>query len=196
MKPEVMRAGLALVMSLLLLAGCQTRPPVADDLHFEEADALRQWDLSARMAYRSAEENGSATLHWEQRDRHGEIRFSGPMGLGGARLEWDQDQATLDTGREQATAPSTGELAWQLTGLWLPVEALEYWVRGLPWPESEAHGVRRDRKGRLRELHQMGWKLEFDRYEEVTGIDLPHRIRAHHGDDQFTLVVHDWRPRS
>ena len=195
MMPAMMRITV-MALTLLLLAGCQVRPPVPADLYFEEAEALRQWDLSARMGYRSAQEDGSATLHWTQGKQQGEIRFSGPMGLGGARLEWDQHQATLDTGREQATAPSTGELAWQLTGLWLPIEALQYWVRGLPWPEGEAHGVRRDREGRLKELSQLGWTLEFDRYKKVAGVPLPHRIRAHHGEDRFTLVVHDWRPRS
>lgn len=178
----------------LALAGCQTRPVVPDDLHFDDPEALQQWDLRARMGYRSTQESGSATLDWTQRRDEGQIRFSGPMGLGGARLDWDPRQATLDTGREQVTATTPAELAWRLTGLWLPVDALHYWVRGLPWPDARGQ-ARHDDDGRLKELQQLGWVLRFDRYETVAGLALPHRIRATHGDDRFTLIVHDWRPQ-
>ncbi len=182
------------LLAMLTLAGCQTLPVVPDDLHFDDPAALEQWDLRARMGYRSVQDSGSATLDWTQRHEEGQIRFSGPMGLGGARLDWDTHEATLDTGREQVTATTPAELAWRLTGLWLPVEALQYWVRGLPWPNARAEALH-DENGRLQELRQLGWELHFDRYETVAGLELPHRIRASHGDDRFTLIVHDWRPQ-
>lgn len=188
-----LRLPLWIIVAGLLLAGCQARPPHAPS-EFQHAGQLQRWTLDGRLGYQSPRDSGSASLEWRQGDNQGSIHFSGPMGFGSARLDWDRNQATLDTGREQARAGSPGELAWQLTGLWLPVEALHYWVRGLPWPYAPSQPTR-DQEGRLQELSQLGWSLRFDRYQPVAGLSLPHRIRASHDGDRFTLLVQDWRPQ-
>ena len=86
-----------------------------------------------------------------------------------------------------------GEVAWDLTGLWLPVSALEYWSRGLVWPGAPAQSEEND-GGRLSRLTQLGWDLEFDRYETVGRVALPHRIKARQGADSFTLLIREWQP--
>ena len=93
--------------------------------------------------------------------------------------------------RHQGRTP--GELAWHLTGFWLPVSALEYWSRGLVWPGAPAQSEEND-DGRLSQLSQLGWDLEFDRYQTVGRVALPHRIKARQGADSFTLLIREWQP--
>ena len=182
----------AWLLAALVLAGCQLRP-AWEEPSFADPNQLQRWTLNGRLGYQTAEDSGNASLEWQQGDAEGRIHFSGPMGFGSARLDWNDDLATLDTGRDQASASSPGELAWHLTGLWLPVEALHYWVRGLPWPHAPAI-AERDDEGRLDRLSQLGWSMQFDRYQPIAGLQLPHRIRARHGEERFTLVVQRWRP--
>ena len=89
------------------------------------------------------------------------------------------------------SGPHPGELAWHLTGFWLPVSALQYWARGLPWPG--APGEASYDLERLQSLEQLGWSLTFDRYETVAGVELPFRIKATQGN-RFTLLIKDWQP--
>ncbi len=178
-------------LAVLFLAGCQTVPSGPGNT----PDALRNWDLSGRLGYRAGNDGGSASIDWQQREQQGQLHFSGPLGIGSAQILWRPGYAELDNGKERIVATGSTELAWRLTGLMLPVEALQYWVRGLPAPALPAQpGF--DELGQLTTLEQAGWTLQFDRYAPVDGLQLPFRIRARSGEDQrFTLVIKDWQPQ-
>ena len=190
-----MQLRLALLMALLSLAACQTPAPAPTGGSLPgSAQSLLNWNLKGRLGYRAGDDGGSASLERRQRDVQGLINFSGPMGFGSAEIRWNPDQAMLDTGKEQLIADDTASLAWRLTGLWLPVEALEYWVRGLPFPRAAYQADHND-SGALAALQQLGWALEFERYSAVPGgASLPHKIRATREDQRFTLLVQDWEP--
>lgn len=175
----------------VLLAACQSQPVVTTD--FSRADQIQRWNMNGKLGYRTAEDGGSATFDWHQTPRHGEIHFSGPLGFGSAELTWRPGVARLRTGKGEWQARSPGELAWHLTGFWLPVSALEYWSRGLQWPGAPGEAQTND-AGQITHLQQLGWRLEFDRYENIGRVALPHRIKATQGEDRFTLLIREWQP--
>lgn len=181
----------ATIALALLLGACQSRLP--DAPLPQSVEALHNWNLSGRLGYRAGNDGGSASVDWRQRHPGGELRFSGPVGIGSARLFWSPDGAELDTGKEQLRADSSAELAWRLTGLWLPVEALQFWVRGLPWPDAQWQ-EQRNAAGQLEQLTQLGWQLDFSDYRSAGALSLPQRIRASHQDQRFTLVIRHWEP--
>ncbi|MBQ0752631.1 MAG: outer membrane lipoprotein LolB [Gammaproteobacteria bacterium] len=177
--------------ALILLSGCQALRGT-HEIGSTPA-ALTDWNLDGRFGYRAGNDGGSASVKWEQRNEQGALHFSGPLGIGSARISWSPGHAELDNGKEILTATSTTELAWRLTGLDLPVEALQFWVRGLPWPDASARPIF-DQTGTLTSLDQAGWQIRFDRYQAVDGLQLPARIRAQHLDQRFTLIVKNWEP--
>lgn len=181
---------------LLLLSGCQTLLGDGEqrDAIGTTPAALTHWNLDGRFGYRAGNDGGSASVKWEQRDRHGALHFSGPLGIGSARIRWQPGHAELDNGKDIHTATSTTELAWRLTGLELPVEALQFWVRGLPSPHVNAQPSF-DEFGTLTALDQAGWHVRFDRYQTVDGLHLPFRLRAQHLDQRFTLIIKHWEPQ-
>lgn len=185
---------LTIILLTLMLTACQTPAPITDGGLPTSNQSLVRWNLNGRLGYRAGNDGGSASLEWRQRDVSGEIHFSGPLGFGSAEIRWAPGEAILDTGKEQMSAGTTAALAWRITGLWLPIEALEFWVRGLPFPDSE-FDASRDELGQLTGLEQLGWQLEFDRYQAIAGgVSLPHKIRATREDQRFTLLVHNWEP--
>lgn len=184
-----MRLSLVLLLTLVM-SGCQRLPPAPMPDHAED---LRSWQLSGRFGYRTGDDGGSASLSWEQQEERGDLYFSGPLGFGSAHIRWHPEGALLKTGKGEVSAAGPAELAWRLTGLWLPVEALEYWVRGLPWPGAGAQ-PQFGPTGQLEQLEQLGWQLEFDRYTAVEQLLLPFRIRARHGEQRFTLIIREWNP--
>lgn len=108
----------------LLLSACQQAPVAPTD--FTRADQIQRWEMSGKLGYRTADDGGSASFDWQQAPRYGEIRFSGPLGFGSAELTWQPGMARLETSQGEWQARTPGELAWHLTGFWLPVSALEY----------------------------------------------------------------------
>lgn len=188
--PPLLPTGVMLLL-LMLLGACQSRLP--DGPLPDSAEQLTRWQLSARLGYRVADEGGSAGLLWQQRDKQGQVRLSGPVGFGSAELRWSPQGAELDTGKERWQASSSLELAARLTGLLLPMEALTFWVRGLAWPDAPATASD-DSNGQLATLDQLGWQLTFSQYQLYQGLALPGRIRAERAGQRFTLVVKSWRP--
>ena len=185
------RAFILICYALILLSGCQMAPsPTVPE---QDVTQLTHWQAHGRFAYKSAQDGGSATVRWQQQNDRGHLRFSGPMGLGSAELNWQPGLAELTSNKGNISAPNAESLAYELTGLLLPADALLYWLRGLPWPQSPAELIKDD-AGRLKELTQLGWQLHFDRWQQVQGYWLPHRLKASHNDDSFTLVIQQWNP--
>lgn len=183
-----------LLAVLALLPGCRTVPP-GPTADLDSPAALQSWTMDGRLGYRSGDDGGSASFHWVQKDNQaGSIHFSGPLGFGSARIGWTPKQAWLEQGNERVEAPAPNMLAWRLTGLLLPIDGLRYWVRGLPAPNVPVRERRENDSGQLAQLHQAGWMLRFDRYRAVDGMALPHRIKASHADERFTLVIRSWQP--
>jgi len=184
---------ISLALMALALSACQLRPTTT--AQFEHPGQIQQWQMSGKLGYRTANDGGSATFDWRQQPQRGDIHFSGPLGFGSADLRWDSGRAELITAKETYQARSPGELAWHLTGFWLPVSALQYWARGLPWPGAPADAEYDDQQ-RLISLEQLGWSLSFDRYEPIAGVALPYRIKARQNSNRFTLLIKDWQPGS
>ncbi len=149
---------IGLTLIALALSACQLRPTTT--AQFENPGQIQQWQMSGKLGYRTANDGGSATFDWRQQPQRGDIHFSGPLGFGSADLHWDSGRAELITAKESYQARSPGELAWHLTGFWLPVSALQYWARGLPWPGAPSDAEYDDQQ-RLISLEQLGWSLTF-----------------------------------
>lgn len=184
---------LFIVMALaLLVSGCQSVPPLLEGTPPASVQQLQSWQIKGRIGYDNGHDGGSAHLIWQQAAAdHGRLDLSGPLGFGSASISYSPTGATLDTGKQQLHAPSATELAWRVTGLMLPIAALSWWVRGLPWPDAIVTDSHYN-AGQLTQLAQAGWQLSFDRYQLHQGLMLPGRIKATQGDTRFTLLISDW----
>ena len=176
-------------MTFALLGGCQLRPTTLQT--YTHPVEMTEWQLNGKLGYRTPNDGGSATFEWQQQPREGNIQFSGPLGFGSAELYWDSGRAELITPKQTYQARSPGELAWHLTGFWLPVSALEYWTRGLAWPGA-AGEAQYNEENQLVQLEQLGWSLTFDRYTPIQGVTLPMRIKAAQNSNRFTLLIKEW----
>lgn len=197
-----MRIGLALALALVV-AGCTTAPtrdPAADperawEARRAELAALEQWRLTGRIAIRTEDEGWHATVDWRQDRRRYDIRLIGPLGQGAVRLHGLPGQVTLQTEDGRTTAADPERLLYRNLGWRVPVEALRYWVLGLPAPGS-ATDRELDRYGRLARLEQAGWRIEFREYERRDGYELPSRVFVNNHRARVRLVVGKWQVSS
>ncbi len=195
-----------IVFSLIaLLAGCAGLGPRESvqgqgnaaqwNQHKQQLSHLDGWQISGKVGIRAPKDSGSGTLFWLQRQDYYDIRLSGPLGRGAARLTGRPGQVALEVanqGRYEAPDPETlllDQLGWKL-----PVSHLVWWVRGLPAPDSKSR-LTLDGDSRLANLDQDGWQVEYLSYSEQNGFWLPERIKLHGRDLDVTLVIKDWQPR-
>lgn len=165
-------------------------------LEFERRTDTPGFELSGRIAVRYGGEASGGQLRWRH-DRDGdEMLISSPLGQGVARILREGEAVTLTTanGREYHAADAEA-LTERVLGFRLPLAGLSDWVQGRPAPEAQGPTrARRDARGRLAELEQAGWRIEYLAYADAPdGHELPTRLRLTYPALELRLVIGEWR---
>ena len=201
-----MRLNTLLAVALLLLAsGCSTFTPrevlqgqgnaQAWQVHKAQTSQIDGWQISGKLGIRAPQDSGSGTLFWLQRQDYFDIRLSGPLGRGAARLTGRDGAVNLEIANQgRYQGESAQELLGEQLGWQLPVSQLHWWIRGLPAPGSRSQ-LTLDSDSRLAALQQDGWQLQFLDYRDQHGFSLPQRLKAQRGELQIILVIKDWQAR-
>ena len=180
------------VAAMLVAAGCATTldgdSPATDwDSYRAHATSITRWNLSAKVALRWRGGAESASLAWAQRDGHSEVDLSGPFGAGAVRIIHDNNVLQVERGGERrvydSSTPATLAAA---TGWPIPVDALRFWLRGLPDPGQALEELILE-QGRAREIHQGGWVVSYADYTAAASGTLPSRLELSRAADGISL---------
>lgn len=159
-------------------------------------DALLEidgWQMSGRAAIQVEEDAWSANLDWQQRAADYVLELYGPLGQGRLRLEGGADGVTAKSGDgREVVAASPEALIYQELGWTMPVSGLRYWVRGVPAPQLPVEDLALDELGRLARLQQAGWQVQYSRYGDDEGVDMPRRMQLHNGEISVRVVIDRW----
>jgi outer membrane lipoprotein LolB len=183
------RAGWAVLVAAL--GGCAVAPvapTVAPD-----AEALRAWTASGRMALAANGEGGSGSFTWEQRDAETTLSLRGPLGAGAMQVTTDgrEIEVTDAEGRHLGNDQAQGLLRQRL-GADLPLAELRYWMLGVAAPGSPAT-VADAAEAPRRVIEQSGWRIDYDTFQGAAGLALPQRFTAVQGGVRLKVVVDDWQ---
>lgn len=161
-------------------AELQLRLP-ADDFQFE---------LAGRIAVRFRDEASSGNLAWRHGHSGDEVLITTPLGQGIARIVRTRDGVVLTTpdAREHRAADAE-MLTEQVLGFRLPLEGLADWVRARPG--GGPFEARRDASGRLAELQQSGWTIEYLEWREDAR--LPSRLKLTYPGIELRLAIAQWK---
>ena len=161
----------------------------------QQLTSLDGWQINGKIGIRAPKDSGSGTLFWLQRQDYYDIRLSGPLGRGAARLTGRPGKVSLEVANQgRFDAPNPEILLEEQLGWKLPVSNLACWVRGLPAPDSKSK-LTLDTDSRLASLEQDGWQVEYSSYIQQNGFWLPEKIKLHGTDLDVTLVIKVWQPR-
>ncbi|MBD2858750.1 outer membrane lipoprotein LolB [Spongiibacter sp. KMU-158] len=166
----------------LILSGCAINPPIPTE--------NEGWHLRGRIGYWDTNTKESGSIDWQYCDPENTVlKLQGPLGIGGLKIITQPGLATLELGEQQYRAESAEELAAR-AGWPLPVEALQYWVRGRAAPHSPLKG-QMNPSGQLIELEQYGWHIQYLSYDDSSS-PLPQKIEATQGSQRLKLIIRDW----
>lgn len=188
---------LTVLMLALLAAGCATLPtPPAPQVDWParqaELLALDGWRLTGRVAVNVDGEGGSASLDWRQSGATSDLSLSGPLGAGSLRAVLDAAGLRLEDGSGSRLAGEEAEQALSgRFGVTLPLQALRYWLLGVPAPGMPSSTVPGP-DGRPLQFEQAGWQVEPARFQLTEAGELPTRLSATQGPARLKLAVSRW----
>jgi len=154
--------------------------------------AEAEFELSGRIAVSYRDDAGSGNIAWRHGARGDEMLLTTPFGQGLARLARAGDEITLTTqdGRE-FRATDAESLTERVLGFRVPLVGLADWVRGraAAAPAPAPTRQRADAAGRLAELEQSGWRIEYLDYQGA----LPSRLKLNFPGLELRLAVSEWK---
>ncbi len=191
-----------LLVLLSLSVGCSTTQPkpvdeqsnAAWEYRQGELKAIKYWRLRGRLLVSQGEDAWNLSLEWQQKDEDYQITLNGPFGAGKIKLVGNADGVILKDSDEQSFyADRPEDLLYEQTGVHMPVEGLRYWVMGMASPKQIKKPTI-DGHGRLAYLEDANWKVNFKRYTQVSGMDLPRKVFIIKPEQEIDvrLVVDKW----
>ncbi len=190
------------LLLVLLLTACSPTPtrPLPDttpeqswQLRQQQLKQLSHWQLSGRLAVLNEHEAWHMSMEWQQRLDRYSLNIIAPLGQGSMKLHGDAVQVMLMTDEgETINSNDPDHLLYQQLGWKVPVSALRYWVLGLPAPGDNQQSL--DEYGRLIQLKQAGWEIEFIDYQPHLGVELPRKVFINNHLAKVKLVISNWQP--
>jgi len=180
----------------VFLSACQTLAPkhsVNWNTRSQQLAQIKNWHLVGALGIRHEHKAWNATLHWQQQQQHYTMDFVAPMGQGKMELQGSPAHVKLRTIENKVlTADSPEALLKKAMGWNIPVTYLFYWVRGLPVPELKAK-IQFDQFNHIKRLDQNGWAVEYQRYTNLKGVDLPGLITVKKWPLRLRFVIKQWK---
>ena len=193
---------IALILLLPLLGACQAPLPRWDAPPSRSAPdidrqqkllALDRWSLSGKASLQTPQETATLTFTWMHQPDGWRLSGNGSFGRGAFRAEQDVSGATLLRAGEPALHGDTIEqLLAETSSSDLPLDALRYWIKGLPAPGKVDTSIYAE--GRLTFLEQYGWIITYQEYQAWGDYQLPKKLFAQGPEAELRLVIHRWNP--
>ncbi|MGY8870284.1 MAG: lipoprotein insertase outer membrane protein LolB [Pseudomonadales bacterium] len=191
-----------LLMTLsLIMTGCslipKTQAPepkstISWEEHQTIINQISHWNTSGKIGIRTSDDSQSASLSWNQNQQAYNISLKGPLGQGGATISGDQYSSTLEIPGEQPLAAGSPEELLSLRLGWeIPVKDAQYWIKGVPSPNSDYDLTLTD--NRLTKLTQQGWNIEYQSYVDGNKASLPRKLTMSREELKLTLILRNWR---
>lgn len=167
-------------------------------LGLAEGDCLRPgWAMAGRIAIAAGKDAGSGRFEWTQGEGRLQLQLIAPVTVQTWILHVDPQGARLDglAGGPRAGA-EPARLLREATGWDIPVQALGCWTRAVAASEAGlgAASIRFDAQSLPQRIEQGGWEIEYSRWQPdpFSGLPMPSRIDARHGDSRVRLAVDRW----
>lgn len=158
----------------------------------EQITAIKNWSLTGRLSLDDGDDGGSGKLQWRVAPASSSLDFFAAMGRGAWHLESSETGALMRDSQGEHFAPDVETLVLQQLGWPVPVEALQWWARGLVAP-GKVVSSEVDAQGLLVSLQQFGWVISISRYDEFGGQLLPVRLDATHNNYRVKMAISQWQ---
>lgn len=176
------------VVAALVLSGCAALMTV------ERLPAGEPFDVLGRVLASNEGRAFSSGFRWRHDAGADEIWLMSPVGQALAHISATTDGATFTAAdQQQYHALSVESLMQRALGWAMPLDRLQYWVRGVAVPGGVVTAVVYDASGRFSELEQDGWRIRYAYAETSAAPQQPRRLDLMRGTQQIRLVIDAWR---
>jgi outer membrane lipoprotein LolB len=170
---------LRLVLLGTFLSTCAIAPPASENSDWsrqrDQLQELDSWELRGRVNVRYDNESHTPRIIWLQQNVDYNIRLWGTFNAGATEIVGRPGFVTMENDGQTLSANSPEDLILEQLGYELPVSQLNYWIKGLPAPDSEAQLVFNE-LNQLTTIQQADWTINLSDMRQYGALNLPRRV--------------------
>jgi len=186
----------ALLAALTACAGLKPAPnapttaPTAN-----AAEVQTNASYHGRFAVRYTDSNGVqrnayGNFDLQQQGENATLQLLNPLGQTMARVVASPSGATLELpGHPTQTAPDVQGLMQRALGFPLPIDGLRYWLKPAISPDSPARTQTDPATGRMRQIEQDGWTIDYVAYTDDAQTALIKRVNLSRSDPALDVKL-------
>ena len=152
---------------------------------------MSSWELSGKLALRDGDTADSGKIRWQQHQDATRMTVSGPFGVAATNIV--SDGQTVMVTRDDTRYTYNAQDMDTKRGWVLPINALAYWVKGMPAPQLRVQEMHTE-GGELKQLQQGDWHLSYTSYQQFGNHNLPTKMEIQKDNVWGRLVIKTWRP--
>ena len=189
------------LLIIFTLSGCSQLPEKLSETdqasrwleHQITVSQIYSWDINGRVGIKTDKDSGSATIHWHQLGPNYEMRIIAPLGQGTYIFRGSPEGVVMQgSDGSVLVAENPEQLMQESLGWSVNLEGMQYWIRGIPEPETGYSKLSLDGYGRLGYLNQSGFIIEVQRYVDLEKASLPEKLTIKNDNLQLKLVIKNW----
>lgn len=163
-----------------------------------QLDKLDHWAIRGRVVIFIQDDVHNAGLNWLRQMNDTTLTLEGPLSQGSILLQKDADGVKLTSADgEQYSGKNSQQLLSDITGMMIPVEGLQTWIKGVPHADS-SQSADIDANGRAMNIQQDGWSINYLEYERISWDQynnpyLPRKMYLKNNKLALKIVIDQWR---
>lgn len=192
-----MKTAFLLFLVTLFLAGCVQIPPpqnVTWLAHKQQLEDLSDWTLTGKIAIITPQEKHSLNIYWQQAGDNFHITLT--AFLGSTVLDVKKSAFSteiIDSDGEHFVGEDSELLIEQLSGLVIPIDVLQQWIKGNPTGEF----YQLNPNNQVVSLSAMDkknahWSIDYSDYRATQGINLPYKLQLKRADLRLKFAISKW----
>ena len=174
------RTAAGLLFATALLSACTAIAPPAEEnsdwtRQRDQLQELESWELRGRVNVRYDNESHTPRINWLQQNVEYHIRLWGTFNAGNTLIVGRPGYVSLENDGETVDASSPEELILRQMGYELPISQLNYWIKGLPSPDS-GFQLSFNELNQLTTIEQADWTINLSDMRQYGQVSLPRRV--------------------
>jgi outer membrane lipoprotein LolB len=153
---------------------------------------LTDWSFSGKLGVFSPEGRDSVNINWQQSQENFHIILTGPLGINVLDIN-KVNQNTLIIDEETYVSDNFDSLIMELSGMELPVEELQQWIKGNPHDASYQLNEDNQLISLLGGQEETGlWLITYSDFRSINNVNLPYSLQLSRGDLRLKFKISRW----
>ncbi|NQZ24966.1 MAG: outer membrane lipoprotein LolB [Colwellia sp.] len=194
-----------LALFTLVLSGCSTLTSKENQVLIKQTpqqriaklQQLQQWKITGKIAFIDTNSRRSATLSWrvnEKKDQQ-QLSLTTFLGINVLQLDSNANNHTIQVDGKTYHGKDLAALIHSIAGLTLPTQALTYWLKGIPYQESDDISYHKSTQlPQTLSSHYNNdlWQVSYGNYQQINGYTLATKFSIKKDDLLIKISVNNW----